>query len=129
MKIYLETNKCLVLTSAKFHVICCTETVFLERVLLLSGHTSYLWCFSSEKTEHGVFEDHPTIYFVCMFVLIGLKLFPTIFQLYRECLDRELDAHFYSDALPKTLGNIPPLGQPGVLALHQKSECQGGSNQ
>ena len=43
MKIYLETNKWLILTSAKFHVICCTETVFLERVLLLYGHTSYMY--------------------------------------------------------------------------------------
>ena len=41
MKIYLETNKCLILTYTQFHVICCTGTVFLERVLLLYGHTSY----------------------------------------------------------------------------------------
>ena len=53
MKIYTETNKCLILTSAKFHVICCSETVFLERVLLLYGHTSYLLkIVKSNKLKH-----------------------------------------------------------------------------
>ena len=32
--------------SAEFHFFCCTETVFLEHVLLLHGHTSYIHVYS-----------------------------------------------------------------------------------
>ena len=71
MKIYLETNKYLILTSAKFHVICCTETVFFERVLLLYGHTSYL-------QNHMV-----TIFFE--FTKPTAKFYITAYHFYSDC--------------------------------------------
>ena len=67
MHIYLETNKCLILTSAKFHFVCCTETVFLERVLLLYGHTSFLYKSDSHRVNSSTY--HKGAKSLCLYIL------------------------------------------------------------
>ena len=66
------------LASAKFHAICCTETVFLERVLLLYGHTSYNFIYLLSKIHEIIpsclaylvktklVYEHSFVYIICI---------------------------------------------------------------
>ena len=117
LKIYLETNKCSILTSAKFQVICCTETVFLERVLLLYGHTSYIQTLRVLALI-TLLSEQPDLGLHCMFMYIQTLRDLALITLLSEQPDLGLHCMFMYIQTLWDLALITLLSEQPDLGLH-----------